>query len=79
MSSRRVDKREAQRIARLRNEGKTDQQIVADHGSDKLSAGYRWLEANPGVDPLTDTAKKEARPARGAGAHAVPIPVPSAP
>ncbi len=56
----------AEQIQAWRGEGLTDAKIIAKHGSDDLSAGYRWLEENPSVAPAEATADAP-RPARGTG------------
>ncbi len=74
MASKKQSQEEAKRIYQLRESGLTDAQIAARHGSDKLAEGYRWIEANPGVDPRGETTTAAARPSRGAGPRLKPEP-----
>ncbi len=58
---------QAKLIRDLRDRGMSDADIMAEHGDGKLSAGYRWLRANPGVDPRGENTTPAPRPARGGG------------
>lgn len=60
-------KEAAVKIIKLRAEGKTDAEIIAEGGEGELAEGYRWLQANPGVDPEEGTTAAP-RPSRGTGA-----------
>ena len=68
MGKRNKDRDQAALIERLRREGKTDAQIIAQHGEDGISAGYRWLEANPGVSPSGEQTSSAPRGRTGGGA-----------
>lgn len=67
MGKRNQDVEQAKLIRNLRDQGMSDADIMAEHGDGKLSAGYRWLRANPGVDPRGETTTSAPRPARGGG------------
>lgn len=65
--AKKADKAQAAEIMRLRESGMTDAQIIAEHGSGKLAEGYRWLNANPGLDPRGEKTSAAPRDSRGFG------------
>lgn len=74
MARKKASKEQAAEIVKLRNEGWSDQRIIAERGSGVIADGFRWLEQNPGVDPLdrAPAASGTAQPARGTGCGPTP-------
>ena len=74
MARKKTSEKEAAEIVRLRNQGWSDQRIIAEKGSGATADGYRWLEQNPGLDPLGTPAATSgvAQPARGTGCAPAP-------
>lgn len=69
MARKKASKEQAAEIVKLRNQGWSDRRIIAEKGSGAIADGFRWLEQNPGADPLgrAPAASGEAKPARGTG------------
>jgi hypothetical protein len=74
MARTRASKKQAAEIVKLRNEGWSDQRIIAEKGSGAIAEGFRWLEQNPGADPLDrpPATSAAAQPARGTGSGPTP-------